>query len=283
MSIILDKVSYIYEEGTANEHYALKCISSVIHTGEFVGVIGQTGSGKSTLMQLLNGILKPSGGSVYFEGEDIHAQGYDLKKLRSKVGLVFQYPEHQLFETTVFKDVCFGPQNLGWNKKEVELSAFEALYQMGVPQELYDQSPFRLSGGQKRRAAIAGALAMKPEALILDEPTAGLDPAGRDEILGRIEALQKERNCTVLLVSHSMEDVADYVNRILALHEGALIMDGTVQQVFSHAEELEEIGLAVPAVTYLMKALLEKGIVVPTDITTVEQAKSVILQKLGSV
>lgn len=278
MSIVLDKVSCVYEEGTPRQHYALKCVSAVIQPGEFIGVIGRTGSGKSTLMQTMNGIQKPSGGSVYFEGEDIYEQKYNLNKLRKKVGLAFQYPEDQLFETTVFQDVCFGPKNLGWSQKEIELSAFEALYQMGVPQELYYQPPFQLSGGQKRRVAIAGILAMKPEVLILDEPTAGLDPCGRHEILDRIADLHRERNCTILLVSHSMEDVANYVNRLLVMHNGSLWMDGPVDQIFQHAEELEQIGLAAPHVSYLMRELRQKGLPVSQNITTLEQAKEEILK-----
>lgn len=278
MSIILDKVSCIYDEGTPQQRFALKCVSAVISPGEFIGIIGKTGSGKSTFMQLLNGILKPSGGSVYFEGEDIHGQDYDLKKLRKKIGLAFQYPEDQLFETTVFRDVCFGPKNLGWSRKEIELSAFDALYQMGVPQELYYQPPFLLSGGQKRRVAIAGVLAMKPDVLILDEPTAGLDPCGRHEILNLIAKLHREKNCTILLASHSMEDIAEYVNRIMALHQGSLVMDGTVEQIFSRTEELEKIGLAAPQVSYLARALRQEGIPISQNITTIEQAKTELLK-----
>jgi len=280
MSIILDKVSCVYDAGTINERYALKCVSTKIGQGEFVGVIGQTGSGKSTLMQVLNGLLKPSGGTVFFDGEDIHEKGYDMFKLRSKVGLVFQYPEYQLFETTVFKDVCFGAKNLGWSKKDIELSAFEALYEMGITSEVYYQSPFNLSGGQKRRVAIAGVLAMKPDILILDEPTAGLDPMGRRDILERIRSLRDDKGCTIILVSHSMEDVADYADRIMVLENGMLIKDASVEEVFSDAKELERIGLAVPQVTYLMQKLREKGMLVNTNIFCVEEAKKEILRKL---
>ena len=194
MSIVLDKVSCVYDEGTANERYALKCVSTQIEPGEFIGVIGHTGSGKSTLMQVLNGLIVPSGGHVYYNGEDIHQKGYNLFKLRSKVGIVFQYPEHQLFESTVFKDVCFGPKNLGWSKKEIELAAFEALYQLGIEPEVYYQSPFDLSGGQKRRVAIAGVLAMKPDLLILDEPTASLDALAEKEIYEKFEKITDNRS-----------------------------------------------------------------------------------------
>ena len=280
MSIVLDKVSCVYDEGTANERYALKCVSTQIEPGEFIGVIGHTGSGKSTLMQVLNGLIVPSGGHVYYNGEDIHQKGYNLFKLRSKVGIVFQYPEHQLFESTVFKDVCFGPKNLGWSKKEIELAAFEALYQLGIEPEVYYQSPFDLSGGQKRRVAIAGVLAMKPDLLILDEPTAGLDPKGRQDILDKIAQLRQERGCGIILVSHSMEDVADYVDRVWVLDDGKLEMDAPVKEVFTDIEKMEQMRLALPQVTYLMHRLKESGILVNTNITTIKEAKEEILRKL---
>ena len=238
MSIILDKVTYIYGMGTAYETQALKNVSLKIEDGEFLGIIGHTGSGKSTLIQHLNGLLKATYGSIYFNGRDIYEDDYDKKELRTKVALVFQYPEHQLFETTIFNDVCFGPLNQGLNKNQAGLRAFEALKQVGIPESLYYQSPFDLSGGQKRRVAIAGALAMKPEMLILDEPTAGLDPKGRDEILDLIAGMQKERNMTVILVSHSMEDVANYVSRMLVMKEGSVLFDGAPKEVFSHYKEL---------------------------------------------
>ena len=280
MSIVLDKVSCVYDEGTANERYALKCVSTQIEPGEFIGVIGHTGSGKSTLMQVLNGLIVPSGGHVYYNGEDIHQKGYNLFKLRSKVGIVFQYPAHQLFESTVFKDVCFGPKNLGWSKKEIELAAFEALYQLGIEPEVYYQSPFDLSGGQKRRVAIAGVLAMKPDLLILDEPTAGLDPKGRQDILDKIAQLRQERGCGIILVSHSMEDVADYVDRVWVLDDGKLEMDAPVKEVFTDIEKMEQMQLALPQVTYLMHRLKESGILVNTNITTIKEAKEEILRKL---
>ncbi|MDO4463299.1 MAG: energy-coupling factor transporter ATPase [Bacillota bacterium] len=280
MSIILDHVSHIYEEGMAMEHAALKDINLVIPDGQFIGLIGHTGSGKSTLVQHLNGLLAPTSGSVYFNGADIHEKDFDKKKLRSKVGLVFQYPEHQLFEIDVFSDVCFGPKNLGLDKKEVELRAYAALKQVGIEDEYFYQSPFDLSGGQKRRVAIAGVLAMKPEVLILDEPTAGLDPKGRDEILDQIAKLRKETGITVILVSHSMEDVAKYVDRIIVMNRGQIMFDDAPKAVFGHYKELEAVGLAAPQVTYIMQALKEKGLDVDTDITTIEEARIAILKAL---
>ena len=280
MSIILDHVSHIYEEGMAMEHAALKDINLVIPDGQFIGLIGHTGSGKSTLVQHLNGLLAPTSGSVYFNGADIHEKDFDKKKLRSKVGLVFQYPEHQLFEIDVFSDVCFGPKNLGLDKKEVELRAYAALKQVGIEDEYFYQSPFDLSGGQKRRVAIAGVLAMKPEVLILDEPMAGLDPKGRDEILDQIAKLRKETGITVILVSHSMEDVAKHVDRIIVMNRGQIMFDDAPKAVFGHYKELEAVGLAAPQVTYIMQALKEKGLDVDTDITTIEEARIAILKAL---
>lgn len=278
MSIILDHVSCIYEKGTPQEHYALKDINLVIPKGEFIGVIGHTGSGKSTMMQMMNGLISPTEGMVLFEGQDISDRDFDKKYLRSKVGMVFQYPEYQLFEATVFKDVCFGPKNLGLDQKTVELRAFSALRQMKFPDELFYQSPFDLSGGQKRRAAIAGVLAMDPDFLILDEPTAGLDPKGRDEILGLIADLHRKQGKTILLVSHSMDDVANYVNRILVLNEGRLVLDAAPAEAFSYYKELEKIGLAAPQVTYIMNELQEKGIPVRAGATTLQEAKEEILR-----
>lgn len=280
MSIILDHVNYIYGEDTEMAVKALDDICLVIPEGQFIGVIGHTGSGKSTLMQHLNGLMKATSGSVYFNGEDIYDKDYNLKNLRSKVGLVFQYPEHQLFEMDVFSDVCFGPKNLGLDKKEVELRAFDALRKVGLPEDLYYQSPFELSGGQKRRVAIAGVLAMKPEVLILDEPTAGLDPKGRDEILSQIKKLQTESGMTIILVSHSMEDVAEYVDRIIVMKKGGIMYDDEPKKVFSHYKELEEIGLAAPQVTYIVHALREKGLDVEVDATTIDEATADILKAL---
>lgn len=281
MSIILDHVSHIYEAGTAMEFAALKDINLVIPEGQFIGLIGHTGSGKSTLVQHLNGLLAPTGGNIYYNGADIHDSDFDKKELRSKVGLVFQYPEHQLFEIDVFTDVCFGPKNLGLSKKETELRAYAALKQVGLEDEYFYQSPFDLSGGQKRRVAIAGVLAMKPEVLILDEPTAGLDPKGRNEILDQVAKLREETGITVILVSHSMEDVAKYVDRIIVMNKGQIMYDDEPKEVFRHYKELESVGLAAPSVTYIMQALKEKGLPVDTDITTIGEAKAAILKALG--
>ena len=283
MPIIVDHLNCIYEAGTAMEVVALSDINLVIPDGQFVGLIGHTGSGKSSLVQHLNGLIKASSGTVYFNGEDIYDEDFDLKKLRSKVGLVFQYPEHQLFEVDVFSDVCYGPKNLGLEKKEVELRAYKALKMVGMDDDYFYQSPFDLSGGQKRRVAIAGVLAMEPEVLILDEPTAGLDPKGRDEILGLIKKLQTETGMTIILVSHSMEDVANYVDRIIVMSGGSVMLDGAPKDVFAHYKELEEVGLAAPAVTYIMQQMKENGFDVSADATTIAEAKEEILRALGRV
>ncbi len=281
MPLILDHVDYVYGGDTELAVHALKDVSLLIPDGQFIGLIGHTGSGKSTLVQHLNGLIKPTGGSIYFNGEDIHDADYDKKKLRSKVGLVFQYPEHQLFEIDVFSDVCFGPKNLGLPRQEVELRAYAALKQVGLEDEFFYQSPFDLSGGQKRRVAIAGVLAMKPDILILDEPTAGLDPKGRDEILDQIAGLHEETGITVILVSHSMEDVAKYVQRIIVMNRGSVLYDDTPKAVFRHYKELEQVGLAAPQVTYIMQALREKGMPVNMDATTIPEARDEILRALG--
>ncbi|MCI9201924.1 MAG: energy-coupling factor transporter ATPase [Lachnospiraceae bacterium] len=280
MAIILDHVSHIYEEGTTMEVAALKDVSLVIPDGQFIGLIGHTGSGKSTLVQHLNGLMKPTSGHIYYNGADIHEEGFKKKELRSKVGLVFQYPEHQLFEIDVFSDVCFGPKNMGLTEKEVQLRAYAALKQVGLEDDYFYQSPFDLSGGQKRRVAIAGVLAMKPEVLILDEPTAGLDPKGRDEILDQIAALREETGITVILVSHSMDDVAKYVDRIVVMNQGSVMYDDEPRNVFRYYKELEAVGLAAPQVTYIMQALREKGFPVKTDIITIEEARDEILRAL---
>lgn len=281
MSIILDGVSYIYSEKTTYETKALYDIHLRIEDGEFIGLIGHTGSGKSTLVQHLNGLLRASSGAIYYNGEDIYDKDFSMKKLRSKVGLVFQYPEHQLFEVDVFKDVCFGPKNLGLPEKEVELRAYQALKQVGLPDDCFFQSPFELSGGQKRRAAIAGVLAMRPEVLILDEPTAGLDPKGRDEIFELIKALKAETGMTIILVSHSMEDVAHYVQRLIVMNQGQVAYDGTPREVFMHWQELESIGLAAPQVTYIMNRLRDRGMNVKTDVITIDEACEEIRKALG--
>ena len=277
MSIIVDKISHVYEAGTGFERKALDNVSFAIEDGEFIGLIGHTGSGKSTLIQHLNGLLKATSGHIYYNGKDIYEAGYDMRELRKNVGLVFQYPEHQLFETDIFKDVCFGPKNLGLSRQEYEIRAFESLKQVGLDENLYYQSPFDLSGGQKRRVAIAGVLAMKPQVLILDEPTAGLDPKGRDDILECIKQLREETGITVILVSHSMEDVARYAGRLIVMNHGQKIFDGSPREVFRHYKELEAIGLAAPQVTYLVHDLKEKGLDIDSDITTVAEAKEAIL------
>lgn len=278
MSIILDKVNYIYSEKTAYEIHALKDVSLKIDDGEFIGIIGHTGSGKSTLIQHLNGLVKATSGGIYYNGQDIYDEDFPMKELRGKVGLVFQYPEHQLFETTIFADVCFGPLNQGLSKKDAELRAFTALRSVGLPEEYWYQSPFELSGGQKRRVAIAGVLAMKPEVLVLDEPTAGLDPQGRDEILDQVAKMHEELGMTIILVSHSMEDVAKYVDRLIVMNHGSVMLDGTPREVFHYYRELEEVGLAAPQVTYLMHELRKRGIPVDGEATTLEEAKASILK-----
>ena len=281
MSIKLEHVNYIYGEGTAYETQALKDITLEIPDGQFLGIIGHTGSGKSTLIQHLNGLIKATSGVIYYSGENIYAEGYSMKELRSHVGLVFQYPEYQLFEEDVLSDVCFGPKNLGLSEEEVKMRSLEALHQVGLKEKYYDKSPFDLSGGQKRRVAIAGILAMHPEVLILDEPTAGLDPKGRDDILDQIAKLHKERGITVILVSHSMEDVAKYVDRIIVMDHGCMKFDGEPKKVFEHYKELESIGLSAPQVTYVMQDLKEKGFDVDVHAITVEEAKQSILQAFG--
>lgn len=281
MSLILDHVSYLYGAETNLEVKALDDVSLVIPDGQFIGLIGHTGSGKSTLVQHLNGLLHATKGSIYYNGKDIEDPEFNKKELRSKVGLVFQYPEHQLFEVDVFSDVCFGPRNLGIPQKEVELRAYEALKQVGLPDDCFYQSPFDLSGGQKRRAAIAGVLAMKPEVLVLDEPTAGLDPKGRDEILGQIKKLREETGMTIVLVSHSMEDVAEYVERIVVMNQGRVMYDDTPREVFKNYRELEEVGLAAPQVTYVMHKLRENGLEVDVDMTTIGEAAEEIQNALA--
>ena len=276
MSIKAVDLNYVYGNGTAFEQHALFDVNFEIQDGEFVGIIGHTGSGKSTLTQHLNGLVKATSGHIYYNSEDIYDEKFSMKKLRSKVGLVFQYPEHQLFETEVLADVCFGPKNLGFTKEEAEEKAKAALRMVGMGEEYDKSSPFELSGGQKRRVAIAGVLAMDPEVLILDEPTAGLDPRGRDEVLDQVSALQRSRGITVILVSHSMEDVAKYVDRLIVMNQGEVRFDGRPVEVFHHYKELEEIGLAAPQTTYLMQELKKQGADVNTDATTVEEAADAI-------
>lgn len=278
MSIALEHVNYVYSPGTAYEKQALKDVSFEIEQGQFVGIIGHTGSGKSTLIQHLNGLIKATSGRILYDGQNIYDDGYDMRKLRGQVGLVFQYPEYQLFEADVLSDVCFGPKNQGLSQDECEARAKEALEMVGFPEKYYRQSPFELSGGQKRRAAIAGILAMRPKVLILDEPTAGLDPKGRDEILDQVEYLHRQTGMTVILVSHSMEDIARYVDRIIVMNHGEKMLDGAPREVFAHYKELEKVGLAAPQVTYVMHDLKERGFAVSPDATTIEEAADEIMK-----
>lgn len=280
MAIIIDKLNYTYSPGTAYEKHALKDINLIIEDNEFIGLIGHTGSGKSTLIQHLNGLIKATSGVIYFNGEDIYSEGFSMKNLRSKVGLVFQYPEHQLFETTIFKDVSFGPKNLGLDKLEVDLRSYEAIKMVGLGEDMLDASPFELSGGQKRRVAIAGVLAMKPDVLILDEPTAGLDPHGRDEILEQISKLHKENGITIIVVSHSMEDMAKYADRLVVMNKGTIMFNDKPEGVFAHYKELEDIGLSAPKVTYVCDQLKKKGYPIKDTVTTIQEAKYEILKVL---
>ena len=278
MAIIIHELEHRYEDGSAGEKVALHDVNIKIEQGEMIGLIGHTGSGKSTLIQHLNGLLKPSTGAVFYDGKDINDSDFSKKKLRSKVGLVFQYPEYQLFESTVIDDVKFGPKNIGMDSLKIDMNSFEALKQVGIGEDLLDVSPLELSGGQKRRVAIAGVLAMEPEVLILDEPTAGLDPSGRDEILDLVAKLHKERKLTVILVSHSMEDVARYVERLIVMNHGTVAFDATPGEVFSHYKELEKIGLMAPQVTYVMEGLARRGVTLPHNAITVQEAVDSILQ-----
>ena len=281
MSIKLEHVYYIYSPGTAYEIHALEDINLTIPDNQFIGMIGHTGSGKSTLIQHFNGLIRPTQGKILYNGEDIWGEKYNLKNLRSEVGLVFQYPEHQLFEIDVLTDVCFGPKNQGLSQEEAEVEARKALEQVGIPEKLYKKSPFELSGGQKKRVAIAGVLAMNPKIQILEETTAGLDPKGRDEILDEIANLHKMRGISIILVSHSMEDIAKYVERIIVMDKGKVAFDDKPKQVFSHYKELEKMGLAAPQITYVMHALKDRGMDVDVTATTVEEAKNSILKALG--
>lgn len=274
MSLEFINVDYEYDSDSNMSVKALKNINLTIEAGVFYGLIGHTGSGKSTLVQHMNGLLQPTGGEVRLDGVSLADKSVDMRSVRSRVGLVFQYPEHQLFETTVYNDVCFGPKNMKLNKAEIDERASRALMQAGIGEELWDASPFELSGGQKRRVAIAGVLAMRPEILILDEPTAGLDPRGRDMILEQIKTLHEKEGMTVVLVSHSMEDVAMYADRLIVMNKGEVRYNDTPAAVFSGAniEELEDMGLMAPQVTYILKALKSKGLPVREDIITIEAA-----------
>ncbi|MBO4701367.1 MAG: energy-coupling factor transporter ATPase [Lachnospiraceae bacterium] len=278
MPITADHLTYVYGGNKKLKTTAVDDISVSIDDGQFIGLIGHTGSGKTTFLQLLAGLIKPESGTVLIDGEDIFAKNFDLHSIRGKVGIVFQYPEHQLFEETVFKDVCYGPKNLGLSREEIESRANEALRLVGIDEAIFSQSPFELSGGQKRRVAIAGVISMKPKILILDEPTAGLDPAGRKEILGLVSDLCREQKMTIILVSHSMDDVAEYADRILVINDGKLAIDATPREVFNHKEELESFGLSLPQVTKAMVRLKESGIPVNTDAITVDEALNEILR-----
>ena len=280
MSIKVEGLNYIYSQGTAYEIKALDNINLNIEDGEFIGIIGHTGSGKSTLIQHLNGLIKATSGAIYYNGKNIYDEDFKMKDLRSKVGLVFQYPEYQLFEVDVFSDVCFGPKNLGLSKEEIEARANKALQAVGLKEKYYKYSPFELSGGQKRRVAIAGVLAMQPEVLILDEPTAGLDPKGREDILNLIARLHDEKGLTVIVVSHSMDDMAQYAKRLIVMNQGSVQYDGTPKEVFLHYRELEKVGLSAPKVTYIMHELAERGLQVDVTATTIEEAKKSILEGL---
>ena len=280
MELKVENLTYEYESNSATPTLAVDGVSFVIPSGEFLGIVGHTGSGKTTLVQLLDGLLKPSEGAVYLDGEDIGAKGYSRKKLRAGIGIVFQYPEYQLFETTIRKDVCFGPKNQGMSDKEADEIAMKTLRMVGIKEELYEASPFELSGGQKRRVAIAGVLAMEPKILILDEPTAGLDPAGREEILSLLDTLHKD-GMTIILISHSMEDVATHAGRIMVMEKGRVFLDGAPAEVFAHVEELESIGLAAPEVYYILEAVKKAGIEIDSsNAITVDDAVSKIKKSL---
>ena len=272
------RLEHIYK--SFGDHPVLQDISLKVNKGDIYGVLGLSGAGKSTLVRCINGLEKFDKGELYYKGENIYGEKYNLRELRNNVGLVFQYPEHQLFEVDVLSDVCFGPKNQGLSEEECKERALEALKLVGLPEKYYEASPFELSGGQKRRVAIAGVLAMKPKVLVLDEPTAGLDPKGRDEILDQIAYLQKKGNLTVILVSHSMEDIAKYVDRIVVMNKGSKMYDGTPKEVFAHYKELEKVGLAAPQVTYIMHALAEKGMPVNLEATTIKEAVEEISKAL---
>lgn len=281
MSIIVNHLSYVYNPGTVYEKWALRDVNMKIEDGEYIGLVGHTGSGKSTFIQHLNGLLKASDGGIFYDGQDIYDRDFSLSELRSNIGLVFQYPEHQLFEEDVFSDVCFGPKNIGLSQKEAQLRAYEALKAVGIKDEHFYQSPFDLSGGEKRRVAIAGVLAMKPKVLVLDEPTAGLDPRGRDELLALIDELHDKHNMTIILVSHSMDDMAEHVERLVVMHEGGILLDGPTREVFSKGDALEQIGLEMPVVTRIMSDLNKAGLPVRADLMTIQEASTEILRMLG--
>ena len=276
----IQNLSHVYSEGTPFEHIALRDVNLKAYRGEFIGLIGHTGSGKSTLIRHLNGLLRPTSGRVLFDGEDIWRDAKFTRQIRFRVGLVFQYPEYQLFEESVYRDIAFGPKNMGLSEDEIRARVLRAAGFVGIPEAQLEKSPFDLSGGQKRRAAIAGVIAMEPDVLILDEPTAGLDPAGRESILQNIRDYQSAQNATVIMVSHSMEEIASNVDRLIVMNDGAVAMTGTPKEVFSRAAELTAIGLDVPEITQVLLRLKELGLDVDTSVFTVEQAKRVLLPLL---
>ena len=283
MIMQLENINYIYNPNTPFEKKALDNINLNINKGDFIGLIGHTGSGKSTLVQHLNGLIKPTSGKITVDGIDITSKDADLKLIRQKVGLVFQYPEHQLFEETIYKDIGFGPRNLKLDEEEIHQRVKRSMELVGLDfEKLKDRSPFELSGGQKRRVAIGGVLAMQPDVLVLDEPTAGLDPRGRDEILGKIQELYEREGITIILVSHSMEDIARLVNRIIVMHNGKIAMDGNTREIFNKAEELEKLGLGIPQITAFMREYKNRGNNIKEDILTVEEAKIEIINFLRS-
>ena len=281
MELRVENLCYDYNKGTSFEKRALNNINLSIKENELIGLIGHTGSGKSTLIQTFNGLLAPTEGKVTWNGKDIYEKGFNRREFRSHVGIVFQYPEYQLFETTVLKDVCFGPKNLGISEEESKRKAEEALRLVGLDEKYWQHSPFELSGGQKRRAAIAGVLAMEPEILILDEPTAGLDPKGRDEILGVIKKLNEEKETTIILVSHSMDDVAEYVDRIIVINDSDIMYDDTPVNIFQMVDELEAIDLAAPQITYILRDLNRMGLNVGTGIIRIDDAVQTIKKALS--
>ena len=278
MSILINELNYVYSSGTAYEIHALKDVNLKIEDGEFIGIIGHTGSGKSTLIQHLNGLLKPTSGKIYIDGEEMWADKAKLREIRFKVGLVFQYPEYQLFEETVYRDIAFGPKNMGLSEEEVDKRVRQAAAFVNVTEEMMNKSPFELSGGQKRRVAIAGVLAMNPKVLILDEPTAGLDPKGRDRILGQIQEYQQDQKNTVLIVSHSMEDVAKFAKKVLVMNQSKVFMYDDTEKVFEHASEIEQMGLAVPQVTKIFMRLADMGYPVDPHTYTIQAAKQQVLR-----
>lgn len=282
MAIKINHLTHIYSPNSPFQKVALEDINLEIEDGDFVGIIGHTGSGKSTLIQMFNGLIKPTHGEVFIKGEDIHQKGTDKKKIRQQVGLVFQYPEYQLFEMTVFEDVAFGPKNLGLNKEQIKERVHYALQAVGLDETYYDKSPFELSGGQKRRVAIAGVLAMKPDILILDEPTAGLDPKGRTNLFNQLKQMHEELHLTIVLISHSMEDMAKYAKKLIVLYKGKIAYQGTTREVFKEGKKLEAIGLAMPQIRYILEELKNKGMAIETDVLTVEEAARLIADYLRS-